>query len=203
MRKWMRYLAVAYSILAAAGSVSAAGVPWTNHARPFSFTFGNDIDTHQQTRKSRNGDLFGFFYIVFTGDTTADGFPVASHGDCNVVRDCKVGWIINGKTGAGTFLYHVEGDHPVWLVNRSSIPQPGAFAHFHWLGSEHPEAGDPPQAGYFLQLFAVDTFCFIHEGGAPIGSGTCEDVGGVAVTPGLDIATHVNIVTSVPSNSGM
>ena len=201
--KWMRHLIAILLMLVTASPATAAGIPWADHARPFGFRFGNDIDTHQQTRKGRNGDLFGFFYIVFSGDTTADGFPVATHADCNAVPDCKVGWILNGKAGAGTFLYHVEGDHPVWLVNRSGIPQPGAFAHFHWLGSEHPVAGDPPQAGYFLQLFAVDTFCFIHEGGAAIGSGTCAEVGGVAVRPGLDIATHVNIVTSFPGDGGM
>jgi hypothetical protein len=40
--------------------------------------------------------------------------------------------------------------------------------------------------GYFLELFAIDAFAFEHEGQR------------ILVDPGLDIATHVNIVTSAP-----
>jgi hypothetical protein len=90
-----------------------------NHAVPFSFLFGNEIDTHQQTRRAHDGGLFGFFYIQFTGVLTKDRYRVAEHVDCNGAgADCTVGWTLNGKPVKATFLYHIEHDHPVFLVNR-------------------------------------------------------------------------------------
>jgi hypothetical protein len=59
----------------------------------------------------------------------------ATHGDCNATPDCTVGWTLNGSPIRATFLHQVEHDHPVFLVNRPYIPQPGPFSHFHWLGS--------------------------------------------------------------------
>ena len=59
--------------LMGAGSAVAAGYPWKNHAGPYDFLFENDIDTHQQTRRTSSGDLFGFFYVKFSGDVTGDG----------------------------------------------------------------------------------------------------------------------------------
>lgn len=47
------------------GSASAAGYPWKNHAAPYDFLFGNDIDTHQQTRLQQDGSLSGYFYIRY------------------------------------------------------------------------------------------------------------------------------------------
>ncbi|HYP68924.1 MAG TPA: hypothetical protein VEP67_11845, partial [Thiobacillaceae bacterium] len=102
--------------------------------------------------------------------------------------------------GSATFLYHVENEHEVFLVNRADIPQPGSYAHFHWLGDSMPTPNEPPMSGYFLELQAVDTFCFIHHMADSASSGkTCRDNSGVVVTPGIDIATHVNIVASFPS----
>jgi hypothetical protein len=179
------------------GSAGAAGYPWKNHAAPYDFLFGNDIDTHQQTRLTESGELFGFFYIKFTGVSTSDGYPVAGHVDCNAMPGCSVGWILNGNPHTATLLYHVEPDHPVFLVNRADIPEPGAYAHFHWLG-EHPGPGESKD-GYLLQLTAVDSFCFIHHmADSATSSNTCRDNGGIAVNPGTDIATHLNIVTSAP-----
>ena len=197
----MRSLRALLAILAL--SVSAPGVtvaadlyPWRDHAAPFGFRFGNDIDTHQQTRKSRDGSLFGFFYIRFTGIVTRDRYGVATHVDCSATPDCTVGWTLNGKPVTATFLYQVPPDHPVFLVVRPDIPQPGAFAHFHWLGNL-PSTGSTN--GYLLQLTAVDRFCFIHDGAEnATSSRTCRENGGVNVDPGIDIATHVNIVTSSP-----
>lgn len=181
------------------GSAGAAGYPWKNHAGPYGFLFGNDIDTHQQTRLTKHGELFGFFYIKFTGIITNDGYPVATHVDCNATPGCTVGWILRGEPGSATFLYHVETEHEVWLVNRADIPQPGAYAHFHWLGSDMPMPNQPPMDGYFLELQAVDTFCFIHHMADNASAGkSCRDNSGVVVTPGTDIATHVNIVASAP-----
>jgi hypothetical protein len=190
-------LAILFPGLFAPGVTFATDLyPWRNHAAPFGFVFGNDIDTHQQTRRTRDGSLFGFFYVRFTGVATRDRYAVATHVDCNANPDCTVGWTLAGKPLTATFLYQVEPDHPVFLVARPDIPQPGAFAHFHWLGSL-PSSG--AASGYLLQLTAVDRFCFIHHGAEDAtSSASCRENGGVNVDPGIDIATHLNIVTSAP-----
>lgn len=185
--------------LSAFGSAHAADLyPWRNHEPPFSFVFGNDIDTHQQTRLTRDGSLFGFFYISFTGVQTKDHYPVATHVDCNASSDCTVGWTLSGKPISATFLYQTMDDHPVFLAKRADITQPGSPSHFHWLGAVMPM---PRQTlnGFLLQLTAVDRFCFIHNGaGAATAAATCRQNGGVNVDPGIDIATHLNIVASAP-----
>lgn len=173
--------------------LAAAAASWRDHAQPYVFRFGNHIDTHQQTFVKQNGELFGFFYVKFTGAVTVDGLRVARHVDCGAEPGCTAGWQLKGRQASATFLYHVEPDHPVWLVDRRSIPQPGSYTHFHWTDSEHP-SGDS-QGGYLLELQAIDTFCFVHEGATPA-AGTCAQIGGVSVVPGLDTATHTNIVSS-------
>ena len=199
MKKLVAMLAsVVLSLLATEFAVAADIYPWNNHAAPFTFLFGNDIDTHQQTRQMADGSLAGFFYIHFTGIVAKDGYPVATHVDCNASA-CTVGWTLAGQPIGAVFLYQVDDDHPVFLVLRPDIPQPGAYAHFHWLGNL--PAPELSASGYLLQLTAVDTFCFIHDmavaAGAKHGK-TCRENAGVAVVPGIDIATHLNIVTSFP-----
>ena len=185
--------------LSAFGSAAAADLyPWRNHDAPFSFVFGNEIDTHQQTRLTRDGSLFGFFYVRFTGVQTKDRYPVATHVDCNTVADCTVGWTLNGNPISATFLYQTLDEHPVFLVKRADITQPGSPSHFHWLGAVMPQ---PRQTvnGFLLQLTAVDSFCFIHHGAeAASPAATCRQNGGVSVDPGADIATHLNVVASAP-----
>jgi len=176
----------------------AQGYPWRNHDRNYAFLFGNDIDTHQQTRLMSSGELYGFFYVRYTGSVTADGYPVAAHADCNTVNDCRVAWILRGVPGMAAFLYHAENDHPTWLVARADIPQPGAYSHFHHLGDD-PTAPGQVRDGYFLELQAIDRFCFVHHEAGSV-PGNCADIGGVPVSAGLDIATHVNIVGSSPPN---
>jgi len=188
---------LALFIITADAAFAADLYPWRNHADPFSFLFGNDIDTHQQTRLARDGSLFGFFYVRFTGVVTKDRYSVATHVDCNSVPDCVVGWTLNGQSANATFLYQTQSDHPVFLVARPDIPQPGAHAHFHWQGNM-PSLGQAV-TGYLLQLTAVDRFCFIHDGAETAASNkTCRENGGVNVDRGTDIATHLNIVTSRP-----
>ena len=182
--------------LVTSAAVAADLYPWRNHAAPFSFLFSNEIDSHQQTRQARDGSLFGFFYVRFTGVVTRDKYQVATHVDCNAFPDCTVGWTLDGKSATGTYLYQIAQDHPVFLVVRPDIPQPGAHAHFHWLGRL---VFGQVVAGYLLQLTAVDRFCFIHhgaEGATP--DRTCRENSGINVDPGLDIATHLNIVASRP-----
>jgi len=179
--------------------------PWTNHAKPYDFLFngGADIDTHQQTLLNNSTkELSGFFYIQFSGAVSRDGYRVASHTDCNAAgAACTVGWLLRGKRATATFVYHVEPDHPTWLVNRADIPQPGAYSHFHWSDSAlDPDVGTT-HTGYLLQLEAVDTFCFVHDDPAMFQANrACEDDanGGIIVRPGIDIATHLNIVGSYP-----
>ena len=122
--------------------------------------------------------------------------------DCNAPETtCTVGWRLHGKLTTATLVYHVEPDHPTWLVGRDHIPQPGAYSHFHWSDTaQHPDVGST-HTGYLLQLKAIDTFCFVlgdHE--AFQTDLTCEDETnrGVIVQPGIDIATHLNIVGSYP-----
>ena len=198
MTKLTALLATTTLFLSGAGVAAATDLyPWRNHAAPFNFLFGNDIDTHQQTRQTKDRNLFGFFYVQFTGVVTKDRYRVATHVNCNATSECTVGWTLNGRLVSATFLYQVEHDHPVFLINRADIPEPGAFAHFHWLGSM-PALGATAD-GYLLQLTGVDRFCFIHHGAAGATSAkTCRGNGGVKVDLGTDIATHVNIVTSAP-----
>jgi len=192
-----RLIALTTFVLSLLGAGPAAAFyPWRNHVAPFPFLFGNDIDTHQQTQLKKDGSLSGYFYIHFTGIVTKDGYPVATHVDCNT-GTCTVGWTLEGEPGTAAFLYQVDDDHPMFLVSRADIPQPGAYAHFHWLSSM--PVAEVAASGYLLQLTAVDTFCFIHHGAAGAQtSKTCGENGGIAVNRGIDIATHLNIVPSFP-----
>lgn len=195
MRKLIGMLA-AGAVLALLPRTSSAGdfFSWNNHAAPLSFKFGNEIDAHQQSRRLADGGLVGFLYVQFTGVTTADGYRVATHGDCNQAR-CSVGWTFNGRPLDATLLADEMGDHPLFFVPRADIPEPGAFSHFHWLG-ELPPVG-ASTSGYALQLVAVDRFCFIHhDATAASASKTCRDNAGVRLDPGIDVASHLNIVAS-------
>ncbi len=192
MKKLVTSAFCAVSLLGA--GPAAAFYPWRDHAAPFVYLFGNDFDTHQQTRLKQDGTLSGYFYIQFTGVVTTDGYPVATHADCSA-GPCDVGWTLDGEPGVATLVYQTDHDHPLFLVSRSDIPQPGAYAHFHWVG-DMPAVG-AAVTGYFLQLTAVDFFCFIHyQASGAQSSRTCGANGGVAVNPGIDVATHLNIVPS-------
>lgn len=178
-------------------AVAGGAIAWNGHKAPLTFLFGNDFDTHQQSQLRDNGDLVGALYIHYNGLVTADGLRVASHANCNDVSDCTAGWTMLGKPREASFLYHAMDDHPVFLIDRSEIPQPGAYAHFHRVAADEHSSG----AGFMLQLFALQRFCFLHHDSSAAEPGkTCLENGGVAVSPGIDLATHVNIVTSVPSD---
>ena len=174
-----------------ANAAFGEGLPWLDHQDPFNFKFGNHIDTHQQSMVMPSGDLLGYLYVEFTGEYNPDGIPIAKHSNCNgELAECTVGWQWRGVPGQATFVYHENGDHPIWLVNyRSDIPQPGGYSHFHWLGSPDESMNlveEKAYEGYFLELIAKDTFVFKH--------GNEE----ILITPGLDISTHLNIVSIFP-----
>lgn len=173
------------------------------------FVFGNHIDTHQTTILKRNGTLEGTFNITFTGKFNQNGIPIAKHCDANTPpSDCVIGWKLRGIPGEATFVYH-NMDHPVWVVDsRNKIPQPGAYAHFHWItmNSNDPrevvdvrcnmdQAGMLERGaycpGYFLQLMAVRTFVFIHGNDQ------------ILIKEGLDIASHINIITSTDPSGAL
>ena len=143
-----------------AGQGIAADKTWSDHARPYSFLFGNHIDTHQELFLwpfnvfiYNKGDLSGWLYVFDSGETLDDGTPVLKHCTKQEHYDqgCVAGWRLHGKpcieeanSCRAMFLYH-DDDHPVWLVNpsvdqqgnvrgsRQPIYQPGSFTHMHWL----------------------------------------------------------------------
>ena len=82
MTRLTALLATATLLLLGCGVAAATDLyPWRNHAAPFNFLFGNEIDTHQQTRQTQDQNLFGFFYIQFTSVITRDRYRVATHVD--------------------------------------------------------------------------------------------------------------------------
>ncbi len=203
MRKILQ-AAAALALALVSLPVHAGGRTFRDHARPFTFLFGNHLDTHQETFRAPDGSLTGLLYVTRTGEVTPGGYPVVRHcGPETPPRACFAGWILRAKPGAAVFLYQ-ERDHPVWLTPRSDIPQPGAFAHFHWITSQSTdprpvtdprcEAEMPSELvsgaacpGYFIELIAISRFAFEHEGQR------------ILVDPGIDIATHLNMVTSFPA----
>lgn len=200
MRNPARLLMLAAAGLSVASVTPAAEMyPWREHQHPFSFVFGNAIDSHQQTRLERNGDLNGYLYVRYTGVVTQDGYRVATHVNCDTVDDCSVGWTIQGKPASAKLVSHPMHDHPLFWIGRPDIPQPGGYAHFHWTGMAMPMPHLEVD-GYLLELTAVNSFCFIHHGAeAAIDAATCRDNGGIKVDRGLDLSTHLNIVTSDPA----
>lgn len=193
MKKFFPLLAAATWLTFHAQEVHANDLyPWTNHSSPLNFRFGNEIDAHQQSHAAPGGNLVGFLYIRFTDTVTSDGYRVASHGDCNSGR-CTVGWTFSGKALDAKLVAEPMHDHPLFFVDRSEIPEPGAFSHFHWVG-QMPAMGSSA-SGYMLQLFAVERFCFLHhDAGAAVSRKSCRDNMGVKIEPGVDVASHLNIV---------
>jgi hypothetical protein len=187
--------------LSATAAVQAAEMyPWRDHESPFSFVFGNEIDGHQQLRLTPNGGLDGYLYIQYTGVVTKDGLPVATHTNCSAAgADCVVGWRVAGQPSNAKLVRQPMHDHPVYLMGRADIPQPGAYVHFHWTGMAMPMPY-LSAPGYLLQLTASNRFCFIHHGAeAATDAMSCRDNGGVPVERGVDTATHLNIVTNDPA----
>lgn len=198
MFKTLAMLLGAITALLAIGSAHAGGMyPWRNHAHPYSFVFGNDLDTHQQADLRGDGSLRGYLYVAYTGTVTSDGHAIATHVNCNSAPErCFVGWTFEGLPARATFYQHPMHDHPLFAMPRAQIPQPGSYSHFHWIGAAMPHY---LAEGYVLQLTAKNRFCFVHHGADQASSAaTCEQNGGVVVSPGIDLATHLNIVPGAP-----
>ncbi len=124
MKKFISSLIALGLCIVVAGLASAGGRIFQEHANPYSFLFGNNFDTHQETRLTNKGDLKGFFYIRFIEEfDEASGLPIAPHcNDSTDPADCFSGWLIVGKpcipeynNCAAAFMYHFR-DHPYWLI---------------------------------------------------------------------------------------
>jgi hypothetical protein len=174
-------LALVVAIPAVAG---ADGYKWRDHKAPFDFVFGNHMDTHQQAQLTGMDGITGFLYITPSDRTTADGVPIAMHGDCTKNPDgCTVGWEIHGIAGQAEYCGHVHGEHPAWAIDADAMPSQRGFTHFHWM-NETPHhdglvVGDTYD-GQLLKLTAVETFVFNHHGE-------------FLVKPGIDFETHANV----------
>lgn len=174
--KYHLYAVTLFVVVLFSCNVFAAGYPWSNHAHPYDFEFGNSFDSHQQSKIS--GDrLEGFFYITYTGFYVGD-LPEATHGTETL------GWILNGIQAQATLIANPAGQHPTWCLDSLDIPQSQGFTHFHWVGPVEHEyliVGDS-YSGYLLKLTAIDSFFLSHAGG-------------FEVLPGIDYYSHDNIVT--------
>jgi hypothetical protein len=166
------------------GVLAGTGYPWRDHASPYTFLFGNHIDSHQQSHKLGSGGLQGFLYIHYTGETI-DGIPVAEHIDCNSnPSGCTVGWIIQGIPASGTVTAIDEMGMASFCVNTGARQIPAGYSHFHWLGDPMDDM-DLVQGqtynGYLLKLTATSTFYFRHHDMQTL------------VTPGIDTTSHANV----------
>jgi hypothetical protein len=187
MKKFLILVVLLMSFVLVATAYAATGYPWSSHAEPYDFLFGNHIDTHQQSKLNGKDQLGGFFYIKYTGNEI-EGIPEAEHGDCDAAAvDCTVGRKLKGIAVQATLLDLPDSGHPIWEIDAKDMPKPPGYTHFHWKGApEHASGLDNQDIGksfdgYLLKLAAVDRFFFKHHGG-------------FLVTPGIDTETHANIV---------
>ena len=231
-----KYFALVIAVLFFSTGLSPA-IAGDFHAPPRDFLFGNHIDTHQETKLKldKNGEpesLSGFLYIWLPPNIEPDpisGLPIARHPrgedhdeECGVDIDCVKGWNMDGVPADAKFLYHsgVNGnDHPVWMLPRVDIPQPGSYTHFHWIAQDSTDPGAPTVPdpcnvdnasqleqivlpattsavnivcpGWLLQIKARIAFAFDHGGEI------------IPVRPGIDNATHLNLVTNYAEVPGI
>jgi hypothetical protein len=100
--------------------------------------------------------------------------------------------MMEGKPAQAVFSHRPIYDHPMFAMPRPEIPQPGSYSHFHWTGIEIPHR---QARGFVHELTAKNRLCFIHHGAESAMAGaTCRANGGMPVVPGVDMATHLNII---------
>jgi len=151
--------------------------PWSYHAEPMEFKFGNMIDSHQQSHLDSNGVLHGFIYIYDTGEDTVEGYPVAEKAHCPT-GPCMVGWVIKGVKIRAIL---VNKSPRVWQINPADIPKEPGYSHFHWIGDPHSPGGpdglkvETEYEGYLLKRVAKTSFFWLggpgQGGGGHGGSG--------------------------------
>jgi len=152
-----------------------ADYPWQYHAPPFDFSFGNMINSHQQSRMDSNGVLHGFIYIHDTGEITEEGFPIAEKAHCPT-QDCRVGWVVKGVQVTATLMS--KGPR-IWLVDPNDLPVEPGYTHFHWIGdphSPHDLVIGQQYTGILMKRMAVTPFYWL--GGSGQGGGGHGGSGG-------------------------
>jgi len=151
-----------------------ADYPWRFHAPPFDFSFGNMINSHQQSSIDSNNVLHGFIYIHDTSEIAEEGIPIAEKAHCPT-QDCRVGWVVKGVPITATL---VSKGPRIWLVNPNDLPVEPGYTHFHWVGDPHSPQDlvigqDYP--GILMKRLAVSTFYWLGGNGkGGSGGGGCS-----------------------------
>lgn len=190
IRKLVLVLALLGSFLLAVPTARAddsdvdADYPWRFHAAPFAFTFGNQIDSHQQSRVVDGGMLQGFLYIHDTGTFTTAGLPIAERARCPHM-ECHVGWVLKGVFISAVL---VQKAPRIWLVDSGSLPQEPGYNHFQWLGEPHTPHDlviGQTYNGILLKRIAPEPFFWLGGSGSSRGGGHDEGgSGGCSGDPG-------------------
>ena len=148
--------------------------PWQYHAPPFDFSFGNMINSHQQSRLDSSGVLHGFIYIHDTGCFTEAGLPIAEKAHCPT-QECRVGWVVKGVPITATL---VNKGPRVWLVDPDDLPVESGYTHFHWTGAPHSPHDlviGQKYSGYLMKRMAPEPFSWLGgSGSGGSGSGGCD-----------------------------
>jgi hypothetical protein len=147
-----------------------ADYPWRGHEPPFDFTFGNMIDSHQQSNRDGSGKLQGFLYIHDTGETE-EGYPVAERADCPS-QVCNVGWVLKGVPISAKLVH--KGPR-VWLVDPADLPSEPGYTHFQWVGdppSPHGLEVGKVYEGIVLKRVAPAPFHWLGGSGSGGGGGS-------------------------------
>jgi hypothetical protein len=186
MKKFLLSLALA-TVLLVSSAAAPAGYPWKDHAAPYSFRFGNEFDTHQQSLAASGNRLKGFLYIVYTGEII-NGIPVAEHRDCTMSgAGCQVGWQFAANEADGQYTgQDMTSGLPQFCLASDDVPAGRGYSHFHWLGDPMMDMGlvvGQKYPGYLIRLTAVSTFYFRHHNALTL------------VRPGVDTVSHFNIST--------
>jgi hypothetical protein len=176
----------ALAALLNAPAMAGTGYPWKDHAFPYTFLFGNHIDSHQQSKKVDGGQIQGFLYIHYTGETI-NGIPVAEHTECSAdPSSCSAGWTFYGVLAQGRIVSKDEMGMVQFCTSASTLRRLVGYSHFHWLGDPMDDMGlqtGKEYSGYLLKLTATSTFYFRHHGEM------------ILVTPGIDTTSHINVTT--------
>jgi len=187
MKKTLLSLSLITVWLISSAAVQLA-LPWSGHAAPFTFLFGNEIDNHQQSVITTSKQLKGFLYIHYTGEII-NGIPVAEHTDCTMMaQDCLAGWKFDGNPALGIYLgSNMENHMPQFCLQPEQLKR--GYSHFHWLGD--PMMGmdlvlGQTYPGYVINMVALSTFYFRHHDAL------------ILVKAGADQVSHQNITTSCP-----
>ncbi len=177
-------LALFVSFTGSARAASGSSYPWNDHAAPYTYLFGNHIDTHQQSQFMDGGQIQGYLYIRYTGQTI-NGVPVAEHSDCSMdPSSCLVGWQIQGVSAQATAVSFDSMGMAQFCASASTLRNISGYTHFHWIGDPMMDMDiqlNQPYTGYLLKLTARSTFYFNHHGSMFL------------VTPGVYTVSHAKV----------